>query len=334
MAGERIERVSVVVPLLNEAEHVERLVADIAAQDFPGDVETLVADGGSTDGSRERLERAAADASLAVTVIANPSRWVSPGLNACIRRATGDLIVRLDCHARYPADYLARCVAAAEETGAWNVGGLYVPEGRTPTERAVACALDSPFGGVNWTRHAGAKQRLEVDTVYCGAFLPVAFERAGLYDESLPRNQDDELNLRLRSAGGRVVLDPAIRAVYVPRGSFSGLLRQYYEYGLWKVAVMRKHRQVVSARSLAPLALVGSLALLGAAATASPAARRGLVLESAVYAGAAVAFGAAALRRRGEDMTLLPRVAAAFATFHAGYGLGMLGGLVRTFLRP
>ncbi len=134
------------------------------------------------------------------------------GLNACIRAASGELIVRMDCHSRYASDYVRRCVEAAEETGAWNVGGIYEPEGVTRTERAVACALSSPFGGVNWTKRS-AGVRSEVDTVYLGAFLPIAFERAGLYDETFVRNQDDELNLRIRRAGGRIVFDPAIRPV-------------------------------------------------------------------------------------------------------------------------
>lgn len=315
--------------MLNEAAHVEQLVADVAAQDYEGDVEVFVADGGSTDGSVERLEDAAARAGLELTVLPNPRRWVSHGLNECIRRASGDLIVRLDCHSRYPSDYLRLCAEAAEETGAWNVGGVYVPHGRTPMERAVACAVDSPFGGVNWTRHADGNGRVEADTVYLGAFRPVAFERAGLYDESLVRNQDDELNLRLRLAGGRIVLDPAIRAHYTPRGSLGRVARQYYEYGLWKVPVMRKHRQVLSARSLAPLVFLGSLGALGAAGAASPAARRLLAAEVALYAGSALAFAAASVRRRGEPAALVPRTASVFPAFHLPYAVGMAHGWVR-----
>lgn len=327
-----IRLVSVMAPMWNEADHVDDLVADLSAQDFPGEVELLVADGDSTDGSADRLRAAAARHGLAVTIFRNPARWVSHGLNLCIEAARGDLIVRVDCHSRYPSDYLSRCVAVSEETGAENVGGVFVPQGRSPMERAVGLAMDSPFGGVHWTRH-GPGERVEVDTVPYGAFRPDAFRRAGTFDESLVRNQDDELNLRLRLAGGRIVLDPSIRIYYTPRGSFRGLFGQYYHYGLWKVPVMRKHGRVLSARSLAPGAFVGSLIVLALLAPWFFPAAVLLALELAAYAAGALLFGVLALRRRHESWRLFPRVVAAFATFHFAYGLGTLAGLARAAVR-
>jgi glycosyltransferase involved in cell wall biosynthesis len=324
-----IEHVSVIVPLLNEAEHVEHLAGDIASQDFAGRIEVLVADGGSEDGSVERLTDAAARLGLDLTVLPNPDRLVAQALNACIERARGDLIVRLDGHSHYPPDYIRLCASVAQETGAWNVGGIVVPEGRTPTERAVACSMDSPFGGIGWTRHAGSNGPVEVDTVTYGAFRPEAFERAGLFDETLLRNQDDEFNLRLRRAGGRIVLEPRISVRYVPRGSFRSLARQYWQYGFWKVAVMRKHRQVVSGRSLAPPALVLSLLVLLPGAARSPLLRRLLAVEVLVYGVAAASFGASSIVRRRERWGLLPRVMAAFPVLHLGYGAGMAAGAAR-----
>ena len=323
-----IRLVSVMAPMWNEAGHVEDLVADLAAQDHDGEVELIVADGGSTDGSVDRLCAAAERHGVPVTVLDNPQRWVSQALNLCVAAARGDLIVRVDCHSRYPPDYLRRCVEAAEETGAANVGGVFVPRGRTPTERAVATAMDSPFGGIHWTRH-GPTGRAEVDTVPYGAFRPDAFRRAGLFDESLVRNQDDEFNLRLRRAGGRIVLDPSIRIFYTPRGSFRRVFRQYYEYGLWKPVVMRKHGQVVSARSLVPGAFVMSLALLALLTPWLRPAAWALAAEVAAYVAGALAFGAAAVRRKRESWRLLPRVVAVFPTFHVSYGLGTIAGIAR-----
>jgi len=328
----RVKRVSVIAPMWNEAAHIEGFVADIAAQDFDGELELLVADGASSDGSVERLRAAAEREGIEVTVLDNPARWVSAGLNSCIRAATGGLIVRVDCHSRYPTDYVRSCVAAAEETGAENVGGIFIPIGRTGTERAVACAMNSPFGGIHWTRH-GEAERVEVDTVPYGAFTPGAFERAGLFDETLVRNQDDEFNLRLRLAGGKIVLDPAIRIFYTPRGRFTRLFRQYYEYGLWKPAVMSKHGRIVSARSLVPIAFVGSLAVLLALAAFSGTARILLALELVVYLAGALVFGVRAIRAIGEKWRLLPRVIAAFVVFHVAYGIGMSAGWIRVGLR-
>ena len=325
----RTGRISVVAAMLNEAANVAGLVEDLAEQDFEGAIEIFVADGGSTDGSAELLQHAAENAGLELTVVDNPRRIVSTGLNECIRRCRGDLIVRLDCHSRYPPDYLSRCARAADETGAWNVGGIYEPVGRTATERAVACALDSAFGGVNWARDAGSGERVDADTVYLGAFRPVAFERSGLYSEDLVRNQDDELNVRIRRAGGRIVLDPSIRSHYTPRGSYLSLARQYYQYGLWKTVVMAEHRRVLSARSLAPPVLVGSLAAFAAVAPFSRAARVLLAAEVGIYLLAAAGFGAAAVRRRREPLKLVPRVLAVYPTLHLAYGVGMAAGAAR-----
>jgi glycosyltransferase involved in cell wall biosynthesis len=332
--GDRVERISVIVPMLNESEHVEVLVEDLAAQDFEGGVKVLVADGGSTDGSRERLAAAAERAGLDVVILDNPARWASPGLNACLRQADGDLIVRLDCHSRYPSDYLRRSANASEETGAWAVGGLLEPIGRTETERAVACALESPFGGHNWAPYKGGPARVDADTVsYGGAIRPEVFERVGTYDESLPVGEVEDLNLRILKAGGRVVYDPSIRPLYVPRSSFTAQARQYYRYGLWKVAVMVKHRQVVTARSQVPSLFVLSLVLAAAAAPRSRLARRLLAAEVTLYAATATVAGAVTIRNRREPWSLLPRVVALFPTMHVAYGLGSFHGWARAARR-
>ena len=325
-----VNRISIIVPMLNEADHVEQFVEAVAAQDFTGEVELLVADGGSTDSSVELLRAAAERNGVQLTLLENLAGWVSQALNACVRRASGDLIVRLDCHSRYPSDYLRRCAEVAEaEPDAAAVGGIVVPEGRTPMERAVACAMDGPFGGIGWMRHTDRPVRRDSDVITYGAFRPETFLEVGYFDESLRRNQDDEFTNRIRLNGGRVVLDSAIKVIYTPRGSFRGVARQYYEYGRWKVAVMRKHRRVVSSRSLAPPIFVGSLEVLSAAAALSPVARLLLAVEVAAYGLAAGAFGARSVRRRNEPWRMLPLVVGVFPTFHVAYGVGLIDGLIR-----
>lgn len=310
--------------MLNEAEHVEQFVADVAAQDFKGEVELLVADGGSTDSSVELLQAVADRSSVPLVVLENPARWVSQGLNACIRRATGDLLVRLDCHSRYRSDYLRHCAEVAEdEPDAAAVGGIVVPEGRTSMERAVACAMDGPFGGIGWMRDTDRPMRRDSDVITYGAFRPETFRRVGLFDESLLRNQDDELSNRIRLNGGRLVLDSAIKVFYTPRGSLRGVARQYFQYGYWKVAVMRKHRRLISPRSVAPLAFLISVVVFAPAAVRFPSARRLLGAEVALYAASALFFGATSVRRRREPWGLLPQVLAVFPTFHISYGIGM-----------
>src|SRR4051794_21698475 len=325
-----VRSITVVSPMYNEASNIATFVDDVAAQDFDGDVEVIVADGRSTDGSVEQLLAAARAAGLDVRVVDNPQRWASPGLNACIATASGDLIVRLDCHSRYPPDYLRRTATAAEETGAWSVGGLLVPDGQTPTERAVACAMDGPFGGIGWTRSATSGSRIEVDTGPFGAFRPDVFERIGGFDDTLICGQDEEINLRIHRAGGRTVLDPKIVVRYRPRGSLAEVWRQYYGYGLWKVAVMLKHRRVLTLRSLAPLALVVSTGAFGLVGARVPAARRLLAAEAAAYLAASVGFAVAGLQRRGEPLSLAPRVVATYPMLHLGHGVGMLHGWLQS----
>ena len=231
-----ITSISVMVPLRNERANVDSFVSDLAAQDFAGELEVLVADGASDD------------------------------------------------------------------------------------------------GGIGWTRSSGG-ERVETDTVTFGAFRPEAFARAGVFDEALVRNQDDEFNMRLRAAGGRIVLDPAITVMYRPRGSFAGVWRQYFEYGLWKVPVMLKHKRIATVRGVVPLVFaVGSAGLL-AGAIRSRTARRLLVAEWLAYGALAVFFGARGVRGRGEPWTLMPAVLAAFPTFHLGFGSGQAAGLVRALWR-
>ena len=327
-----IRSISTITPMRNEGRNVDDFVRDIAAQDFDGDLEVLVADGNSDDGSAERLSKAAAADGLNLRLFQNSAGWVSQGLNICIREASGDLIVRLDCHSRYPHDYLRRCAELSDRTGAWNVGGRLVPTGTTPTERAVACAMDSPFGGIGWTRIAEPGP-VETDTVTFGAFRPEAFEHAGLFDETLMRNQDDEFNLRLRRAGGRVVLDPDITVLYRPRGSIAGVWRQYFEYGLSKVPVMIKHRSIPTMRGVVPLAFVFTTLVLVAASPLCRSARYLLAIQWALYGSAAVVFAARTLHKHGEPWTLMPRVLGAFLAFHLGMGLGQVVGLMRTLGR-
>ena len=191
------------------------------AQDYPGDVQICLAVAPSTDGTEAVAAELAAEHDD-VIVVANPAGTTPAGLNAAIRATTGDVVVRVDGHAELSPGYIRRAVETLRRTGAANVGGVQRAIGTTPFERAVADAMTSPFGTGDATFHYGGAEG-PTDTVYLGVFDRAAIEAVGLYDERLVRNQDYELNIRLREAGGVVWFDPELSVTYRPRGSLQAL---------------------------------------------------------------------------------------------------------------
>src|SRR5579862_9556598 len=210
-------KISVMIPCRNEKRHIGEFLDSLLDQDLdPGwDLEILVADGMSDDGTREAL-RQYAERAPSVRMIDNPSRIVSTGLNAAIDASSGDIIIRMDAHTVYARDYIRECVRVLHETGADNVGGPWVAKGRGPVGRAIAAAFQSPFccggGKAHDVNYEG-----EVDTVYLGCWPRSVFDRVGRFDPELVRNQDDEFNFRLRRAGGKVWQSPRIQSTYTPR---------------------------------------------------------------------------------------------------------------------
>jgi hypothetical protein len=192
--------------------------------------------------------------------------------------------------------------------------------------RAVALATSSPFGVGGARFHYSAREEW-VDTVYMGAWRREVFERVGIFDEEMVRNQDDELSYRIREQGGRILLDPSIRSRYYPRTTPRSLWRQYFQYGYWKVRVMQKHPLQMRPRQFAPPLLTAALAGLGLAAPFAAWARAGLALVAGAYLVANLAASAWSARRADTGSALwLP---GAFAILHLSYGAGFLAGLLR-----
>ena len=324
--GVAVPHVSVIVPCRNERSHVDQFVASLQAQDYdPHCIEFLIADGMSTDGTREQLERLART-DPRIVALDNPGLTVSAGLNRAIARARGEIIVRMDVHTEYSPDYVSRCVDTLHATGAACVGGAWRAEGVTYLQRAVAAGFRSRFGSGGARSHA-QDYAGEVDSVYLGCWRRETLVTAGVFDEELVRNQDDELCLRLTKAGGVIWQSPSIRSVYRPRGSLTALFRQYYQYGYWKVRVIRKHGQPAALRHLVPAAaLLLGLVLLVASPFSTGAALTLLVL-AAVYGAALLTATLASCMASGE-WDLLPTLPAVFVAYHAGYGLGFCRGLV------
>lgn len=321
-----IRQVSVIVPCRNERRYIEAFCAGVMRQQLPPgwQLQLVVADGQSDDGTRELLQ-AFAEREPRLVWIANPARIVSTGLNAALKLATGEAIVRMDVHTEYADDYVAQCLAALAETGADNVGGPWhaVPDAdAAPMQHAVAAAFQS-----RWVAGGALSRQLDhngwVDTVYLGAWPRATFERFGGFDEQLVRNQDDEHNLRIVKGGGRVWQSSRIKSVYRPRATLSQVFRQYLQYGYWKPFVMKKHGQAASLRHLVPSVFVAALALslLVAGLSALP-----VIVLAGLYALAVGAMTAAVAGSRRLALPVLLRVPAVIAAYHVGYGIGSLVG--------
>jgi succinoglycan biosynthesis protein ExoA len=316
--------VSIIVPCRNEAAHIENCIRSILAQEL-GDsrFEIIVADGMSDDGTREILKQLAAEDNR-IQVVDNPLKIVSAALNAAIRAAHGGIIVRMDAHTEYAADYVKQCLLVLEETGADNVGGPWVARGKGYIGRAISAAFQSPFA-VGGARGHNPGYEGEVDTVYLGCWRRELFDHAGFFDEELVRNQDDEFNLRLVLSGARIWQSPRIRSCYHPRASLADLFRQYQQYGYWKVRVIQKHRLPASIRHLVPAGFVASLLILILAAPFGELPAYALTALIGAYALTAIAAAAVTATQQGFE--LLPVLPLIYACYHFSYGLGFLRGI-------
>ncbi|RCX11643.1 cellulose synthase/poly-beta-1,6-N-acetylglucosamine synthase-like glycosyltransferase [Extensimonas vulgaris] len=325
--------VSIIVPCRNECAYIDALCDAALAQRLPEgwQLELLVADGQSDDGTRARLDaRAAQEPRL--RVLDNPQRIVSTGLNACLAQARGAVIVRMDVHTRFAPDYVAQCLAALARSGADNVGGPWVARGQGAWGRAIAAAFQCRWV-VGGARSRDRAYEGEVDTVYLGCWPRAVFARVGGFDETLVRNQDDEHNLRLRRQGGRIWQSARIHSWYVPRDALGALFRQQFQYGYWRPFVLRKHGQPGSVRQIVPMMFVAALAVSTVVLPFFYAPLAGLLLAYAAYlGGASLAAARGAVQDtaapRGARWGLLWRLPAVIAAYHLGYGLGSWRGMI------
>lgn len=311
--------VTIVAACRNERAHIRYFLDSLARLDRSGLVlDAVIADGISTDGTRLILDEFAQEHAWC-RIIDNPKKIVSTGLNAAIHLSNAEFIVRMDAHTVYEPEYVVRSLAVLMSTGAANAGG---PQ-RSRAHGYWGCAIHAGFHSAFAT--GGAHFR---DDNYCGPADTVPYGcwrrdyliSIGLFDESLVRNQDDELNQRIREAGGAVWQDPSIISWYSPRATLREVFSQYFQFGFWRVAVLRKHRGMGSVRHFVPAAaaIAGIFLLLFA--------RRILLFSAAVYV--LISFCASLESARREGWRLLPALPVAFAVYQAGYATGFLAGLV------
>jgi cellulose synthase/poly-beta-1,6-N-acetylglucosamine synthase-like glycosyltransferase len=315
----------------NEEAYIAKCLRSIVEQDYPKDsMEVLVVDGLSDDRSREIVEEFGEKYPF-IRLLDNPRCIVPTAMNIGIKEAAGEIIIRVDGHCRLALDYISQCVRYLEEGGVACVGGAIESIGQTPMARAISLAMSSPFGvGDAYFRHAQQQKERYVDTLAFGAYRREVFNQIGLFDEELVRNQDYDLNYRLRKAGGKILLTPVIKSHYYTRSSLRKLWSQYFQYGFWKMQMLRKHPRSVRVRQLVPPSFALVLLLSGALSVISNLAAWVFALLVASYVGLSLAFSFSISARKG--WRYLPVLPVIFACLHLSWGLGFLYSLVQLTL--
>ena len=253
---------SVIVPIYQEEKYISKCIDSMLSQDYPkDDLEIILVDGMSKDRTREIVATYTAKYPF-IRMIDNPERIAPCAMNRGIKEAKGDVIMRLDAHVYYPKNYFSLLVEKLNELpGAENVGALCntLPVNDSITAQSIAAVLSSSFGMGNSHFRVGADKEMEVDTVPFGCFHRSIFDKVGLYDEELVRNQDDELNARIIKAGGKIYLIPQLVCEYYARDTAKKVYKMFYQYGVFKPLVNKKLGSPATVRQFFPLFFVVGL---------------------------------------------------------------------------
>ena len=245
-------QLDVIIPAANASTTLGAAIESVRSQHYPGLQSIVVA---AADESTSRVAR-----DHGAIVVPNPGGSTPVGLNLALSAGDAEFVARIDAHSSVPSGYLDRATQILSQTGADNVGGMQVPVGDRGWSRVIAAAMSSRMGAGD-ARHRVGGPAGPAETVYLGVFKRATLIRLGGFDESFTRNQDYELNHRIRESGGLVWFDPALQVIYTPRGSLTALARQYFDYGRWKRAFSRRHPASLRWRQVLPPLTVAGLAL-------------------------------------------------------------------------
>lgn len=254
--------VSIIIPVYNEENYIKDCIKSVVEQDYPKDnLELLLIDGNSEDKTVEIINEMIEDYPF-IRILNNPNRTVQYALNIGIQNAIGTYIIRMDAHAEYANDYVSNCIECLKRTDADNVGGPTNAMGKTECQKIIAAAYHSPFALGGGTHYVDGYEGY-ADTVSWGAFKKQTLIDIGMYDERLPRSEDDDLNYRIIKNKGKIYISSKIKSTYYPRDSYIKLFKQYFEYGVWKIAVIKKHKKPARIAHLIPMLFVLFLLVFG-----------------------------------------------------------------------
>ncbi len=326
--------VSVICPTYNEEKYITQCIDSVLAQDYPKkDLEVLFVDGMSSDQTRE-IVQAYTQQYTFLKLIDNPRTTVPYAMNIGIEAAKGDIIIRLDAHAVYPTDYFSKLVEGLHRHHADNVGAQCrtLPVNQSATAIAIAEALTSSFGVGNSMFRIGITEDIETDTVPFGCFRREVFEKVGLYDTELIRNQDDELNARIINHGGKIVLLAGLEFDYYARDSYAKLYKMYYQYGLYKPLVNKKLGCPATMRQFIPPIFVVGLICGAILSIFFPAISilYGAVMLLYFIVGMLIGI---MIAKKYHSFALLFLMPFTFLILHTSYGIGYIHGIVKVLFK-
>ena len=326
--------VSYIIPVLNEVAYIETAIRTVLEQDYSGPTELFLALGPSSDGTTELVQRLA-QTDARINLVYNPATDIPVGLNLAIRASSHPVIVRVDAHSELDPTYTRRAVETLVRTGAANVGGVMKARGTTPFQSAVARAYNSRFGLGGGSYHGGGEEG-PAESAYLGVLRREVLDEVKLFDESVRRGEDWELNLRIRNAGHSVWFDPSLEVTYWPRESWPKLVRQFTATGIWRGELVRRYPVRTPWRFFAPPLLVATIALsILVLVVHLTGVLRGWpsTVLSVVYLGPAAYFVLLLLicfsRAGGPGWPDRWRFFLVLPTMHVSWGVGFIVGLVR-----
>jgi succinoglycan biosynthesis protein ExoA len=315
------------MPVLNEERHLEAAICRVLDQEYPGELEVIIAVGPSSDRTHEIADALAAT-DPRIRVVENPAARTPTALNLGIAASRHKIIVRVDGHGELTDGYIRRAVELLAETGAANVGGVMDAQGTTPFEEAVATAYTTRLGLGGSAFHLTESPAAEAETVFLGVYRKDALITVGGFDETMHRAQDWELNYRLRASGHKIWFSPELRVTYRPRSTLRALMKQMYETGRWRRELMRRHPETATPRYLAPpVALLGVLGgsvlgLLGVACN-SRLLRAGFLAPVGYFT---LIMAGSLTTRRSMSAAARARLPLVLAATHFSWGVGFLIG--------
>ena len=314
--------VSVILPILNEERDLNQCITAILKQDYPADIEIILALGPSIDKTTIIAEKLSA-ADKRIKLVNNPSGQTATGLNLAIKMSSYEILCRIDGHSEISSTYIKTAVEIMNNQGAVNVGGLMFADSNKGLQRTIAQAMRSKLGVGSSKFHTGGSAG-ESETVYLGTFKKSAVIAAGGFDERYIRAQDWELNHRLRKNGGLIWFDPRLVVTYRPRNTFRKLAKQYFQYGRWRRVITRQHQNTVNFRYLAPpIAVLVILLSMIFAVLINPV----FITPIFIYF-ASLVIGGTFIGKKIADKLLMPLV---LATMHISWGIGFISSPKKLF---